>query len=73
MNQTYCHGVDEYVSDCNRLPFAESLGGRPAEGCTLFAFALGFIACGIVYGLCRLILSSFARAGQDWWERGGMP
>jgi hypothetical protein len=71
MSEARGHGVDEYVSDCNRLPFAEPPDGRLVAGCALRVFTLGLIACGLVYGLCRLILSSLAKAGQGWQDRGG--
>ena len=60
--EDYYHGTDEYVSDCNRLPFSESMGKerepmskRESTCCTLTCLSLPAVLCGGVYGACKLI------------------
>jgi hypothetical protein len=61
MSQTYCHGVDEYVSDCNRLPFAQPLTDKQIAGCALIALAVSIVTCGIACGLHSLIQVAMPR------------
>jgi hypothetical protein len=62
--EDYDHGTDEYVSDCNRLPFSEPVGSvsmtkREIRCCALISLGVCAILCAGVYGLYRLIDASF--------------
>ena len=53
------HGTDEYVSDCNRLPYSEPMNPQERRGCGLgciaFLTILGLGGYG-VYKLIELLL-----------------
>ncbi len=58
----YYHGVDEYVSDCNRLPFSdpigkerERMGRKKSACCTWTCLFLPAVLCGGAYGAYKLI------------------
>jgi hypothetical protein len=59
--EDYDHGTDEYVSDCNRLPFSEpiigsvSMSKREIVCCALISLVVCAILCAGAYGLYRLI------------------
>lgn len=43
--EEYDHGTDEYVSDCNKVPFSGSGTGGGSSGCLLLVIA--WIAAGV--------------------------
>jgi len=60
--EDYDHGTDEYVSDCNRLPFSEPVGSasmskREIVCCALISLAVCAVLCAGAYGLYKLIVA----------------
>jgi hypothetical protein len=58
--EDYDHGTDEYVSDCNRLPFSEPVGSvsmskKEIRSCALISLGVCAMLCAGAYGLYRLI------------------
>jgi hypothetical protein len=57
--EEYDHGVDEYVSACNRVPYAEFISestGKEASKCgALTCFTLSALLCGGAYGIIELL------------------
>jgi hypothetical protein len=49
------HGTDEYVSDCNRLPFKEPLSKGQSGCCGLLGLTLFAVLGGGMYGLYKWV------------------
>ena len=55
MTERECFGTDEYVSACNRLPFAGS-DSKGSAGCALPCLVLVAIPCAITCGIYLLVI-----------------
>jgi hypothetical protein len=55
MTERECFGTDEYVSACNRLPFAGS-NNKGSAGCALLCLVFVVIPCAIACGICLLAI-----------------